>query len=147
MNNTKLVGIDSAKTVFQLCGVDRRGKRLFTKRVTRGKLVAFVESLPKETVLVMEACATSHHWGRLFSDSGYTVKLISPQFVKPFVKGNKNDTNDSFAIAEAGLRPSMRFVPLKSREQQDIQSFHRARSLAVKNRTACANQLRGLLAE
>jgi transposase len=95
----------------------------------------------------MEACATSHYWSRQFTALGHQVKLIAPQFVKPFVKSNKNDYNDAEAITEAGSRPTMRFVPPKSIEQQDIQSVHRVRSRVMRNRTALANQIRGLLGE
>jgi transposase len=95
----------------------------------------------------MEACSSANYWARKFIGMGFKVKLISPQFVKPFVKGNKNDKNDAKAIVEAALRPDMKFVPIKTLEQQDMQSLHRARQLAVKNRSAYANQIRGLLAE
>ncbi|CAB3775192.1 hypothetical protein LMG29542_08574 [Paraburkholderia humisilvae] len=95
----------------------------------------------------MEACSSAHHWARQFQQQGHVVKLISPQFVKPFVKGNKNDGNDAEAICEALQRPSMRFVPVKSVEQQDVQSLHRARSRLVSNRTGLVSQMRGILAE
>jgi transposase len=95
----------------------------------------------------MESCATAHHWGRKFSEAGFTVKLISPAFVKPYVRGNKNDRNDSEAIVEAARRPGARFIQVKKVEQQEVQSYHRARSLQIKQRTACANHLRSILAE
>ena len=95
----------------------------------------------------MEACSTSNYWARQLISMGFEVKLISPQFVKPFVKGNKNDSNDAQAIVEAAIRPDMRFVPIKTLAQQDIQSIHRSRDLLIKHRTAYANQIRGLLAE
>lgn len=98
-------------------------------------------------LIAMEACGGANYWAREFVALGHQVKLISPQYVKPFVKGNKNDYNDAEAIAEAVQRPNMRFVPIKSVEQQDVQNFHRQRERIKKERTALANQIRGLLAE
>ena len=147
MDKVKIVGIDIAKNVFQLCGTDKRGKHIFNKRVTRNKMKAWIAQLPNNALIIMEACATAHYWSRTFISLGYRVKLISPQFVKPFVQGNKNDTNDARAIVAASLRSDMKYVPIKTVEQQDLQSLHRARSVVIKNRTAYANQIRGLLAE
>ena len=147
MEYIKALGIDLAKNVFQLCGVNRQGKRIYNKRVTRAKLMETLVNLPKDCRIFMEACASAHHWARKFIALGYDVQLIAPQFVKPFVRGNKNDPNDAAGIVLAGLQPNMRFVPIKTLSQLDGQSLHRARELAKKNRTAYANQIRGLLGE
>lgn len=141
-----VLGIDLAKTVFQLHGVDSVGKVVLTKRLTREKLLGFVANLPK-CLIGMEACGGSNYWAREFEKLGHEVKLISPQFVKPYVKSNKNDRADAEAICEAVSRPNMRFVPIKQVEQQDIQSVHRIRERLVKNRTALCNEIRGLLQE
>jgi transposase len=145
MNCTTL-GIDVAKQVFQLHGVDERGQVVVQKRVSRGKLRETITQLPS-CVIGMEACGSAQYWAREFQQLGHTVKLISPQFVKPYVKRNKNDSRDAEAICEAVSRPHMRFVPLKTVESQDIQAIHRMRSRLIKERTALVNQVRGLLAE
>jgi len=149
-NNSKgkvtVLGIDLAKNSFQLHGVDEKGNRVLKKKLTRKQLVAFIAQLPP-CLIGIEACGGAHHWVRVLSEWGHTVKMIAPQFVKPYVKSNKNDAVDAEAICEAVQRPSMRFVPSKSIEQQDIQSVHRIRSLLVGRRTAQANQIRGLLME
>ncbi|MBT8419656.1 MAG: IS110 family transposase, partial [Gammaproteobacteria bacterium] len=142
----KVLGIDIAKQSFQLHGVDEGGHIVFKKKLTRGKLVTFVANLPP-CVIGMEACGGAHHWYRVFTEMDHTVHLMAPQFVKPFVKSNKNDAADAEAICEAVQRPSMRFVPAKSIEQQDVQSLHRIRSRLIANRTAQSNQIRGLLLE
>ena len=142
----QVVGIDLAKNSFHVFAVDSSGKKVLSKSFTREKLKAFFINLPACTV-AMEACGSAHYWGRLIQSYGHEVKLISPQFVKPYVKSNKNDAADAEAICEAVQRPTMRFVALKSPEQQDIQALHRMRSLAVSQRTAKANQIRGLLGE
>ncbi len=141
-----VLGIDLAKRSFHLCGMDAQGRRVFSKQVSRAKLAEQLAQLPPCRV-AMEACGSAHYWARTFQAYGHEVKLIAPQFVKPFVKSNKNDAADAEAIAEAAQRPTMRFVPLKSVEQQDIQAIHRMRSQAVEQRTAQVNQIRGLLAE
>jgi len=141
-----VLGIDIAKNTFQLHGADSAGNSVLRKRLPRNKLAAFVANLPQCKV-VMESCGSANYWARVFQSSGHTVKLISPQFVKPFVKTNKNDANDAQAIVEAASRPSMHFVPIKGIEQQDIQSIHRVRSRIVKNRTALINEIRGLCLE
>ncbi len=141
-----VLGIDIAKQSFQLHGVDEGGQVVLKKKLSRGKLMAFMANLPP-CVIGMEACGGAHHWYRVFSKMGHTVRLIAPQFVKPFVKSNKNDAVDAEAICEAVQRPSMRFVPAKSIEQQDVQSLHRIRSRLIANRTAQSNQIRGLLHE
>lgn len=146
MMNITVLGIDLAKNVFQLHGVDTAGKAIVKKQLTRARLAEFVMNLPP-CLIGMEACASSHYWARKFQQSGHEVKLISPQFVKPYVKSNKTDRNDAEAICEAVARPNMRFVAIKSSEQQDIQAIHRVRSGLVQRRTALANQIRGLLGE
>jgi transposase len=145
MNITTL-GIDLAKTVFQLHGVNSRGEVQFKKKLHRSELLQQIVHLPPCTI-IMEACGGANYWSRQFKKYGHEVKLISPQYVKPFVKTNKNDHNDAEAIVEAGIRPSMNFVAPKLIEQQDIQSIHRIRERLITNRTATANQIRGLLTE
>ena len=144
--NVTTLGIDLAKNVFQLHGVNRHGKTVLTKRVTRMRLRETVVNLPP-CLIGMEACASSHYWARALEAFGHTVKLIAPQFVKPYVKSNKNDARDAEAICEAVVRPNMRFVPAKTVAQQDIQAVHRVRERRIKARTALLNQIRGLLAE
>ena len=144
--NISVLGIDLAKSVFQLHGVDEAGKVALRRKVTRAKLRATIMQL-EPCLIAMEACSSAHYWARAFGEVGHEVRLISPQFVKPYVKSNKNDAADAEAICEAASRPAMRFVPIKQVEQQDIQSLHRARSLLVKQRTAVANQIRGLMGE
>ena len=142
----KTLGIDLAKSSFQLHGVDERGKTVLRKKLGRKDLVLFMAQLPK-TRVVMESCASCHNWGQKFREMGHEVFLIAAQFVKPFVKSQKNDCNDAEAIAEASLRPSMRYVAVKQKWQQDIQSLHRARQRAVRARTAIINQTKGLFLE
>jgi len=142
----KTVGIDLAKSVFHLHAVDSKGHIVLRKKLCRNKLAAYIAQLP--TCLIgMAACGDAHDWARKFKAMGHDVRLISPQFVKPYVKSNKNDMADAAAICEAVQRPDMRFVAIKSVEQQDILAVHRARSLAISHRTAQANQIRGLLLE
>lgn len=149
-NNAKkdvtVLGIDLAKQSFQLHGVDSNGVTVLKKKLTRKTLCQFIALMPA-CVIGIEACSGANHWLRVFEKFGHTVHMIAPQFVKPFVKSNKSDAADAEAICEAVQRPSMRFVPAKSIEQQDIQSLHRIRSQAVARRTAQANQIRGLLME
>ena len=144
--NLSLLAIDLAKSVFQLHGVDSSGKVVLQKRLSRERLIEFIANLPRCTI-AMEACGGANYWGREFEKLGHTVRLISPQFVKPYVKSNKNDSADAAAIAEAASRPHMRFVPVKRIEQQDIQGLHRVRERLVKSRTALVNEIRGLLGE
>ena len=146
MKNIKVLGIDLAKNVFQLHGADSKGKCVLRKRLSRAKLMAFVANL-QPCIIGIEACGGSHYWARYFKQYGHEVRMMSPQFVKPYVKSNKNDRNDAEAIAEACTRPHMRFVPVKTIEQQDILVIHRARELSIKNRTAQASQIRGILNE
>ena len=140
------VGVDLAKQVFQLHGVDERGKGVLKRKLKRSEMVEFFQQLPP-CMVAMEACGSAHHWARVLSAMGHSVKLIAPQFVKPYVRGNKNDANDAAAICEAASRPDMRFVPPKSAAQQDIQALHRVREQVAGQRVAKANQIRGLLAE
>ncbi len=142
----KVLGIDLAKQSFQLHGVDEFGKTVLRKKLNRSKLTAFIAKL-SPCLIGLEACGGAHYWVRTFTKFGHKVRMIAPQFVKPYVKSNKNDAVDAEAICEAVQRPNMRFVPNKSIEQQDIQSMHRIRSLLVSRRTAQANQIRGLLLE
>lgn len=140
------IGIDLAKNIFQVHGVDERGKVALRRQLKRHQVAPFFANLPP-CVIGMEACASAHHWGRTLQRLGHTVRLMAPQFVKPYVKSNKNDVADAEAICEAVSRPNMRFVPIKSIEQQAILSVHRVRQGLVRARTAQANQIRGLLGE
>jgi len=141
-----VVGIDLAKSIFHLVGMDERGKIILRKRLARGEVLPFMAQLPR--VLVgMEACGGAHYWARQLRAQGHEVKLMAPQYVKPYVKTNKNDLRDAEAIAEAVTRPSMRFVPIKNIEQQDLQALHRVRERLMGARTALVNEIRGLLAE
>lgn len=140
------IGIDLAKNVFQVHGVDAHGKKLFNKALKREQIAAFFVNLPPALV-GMEACGSAHHWARKLQSMGHTVRLMAPQFVKPYVKGNKHDAADAEAICEAVTRPTMRFVPIKNVEQQVVLSMHRVRQGFVRARTAQANQIRGLLSE
>jgi len=140
------VGIDLAKDVFQVHGVDAHGKAVLRKQLKRKDVVSFFANL-EPCLIGMEACGSSHYWARKLAALGHTVRLMAPQFVKPYVKTNKSDRNDAEAICEAVARPNMRFVPVKTGEQQAVLSVHRARQGFVKARTAQANQIRGLLAE
>ncbi len=142
------VGVDLAKNVFQIHGVDRSEKTVWRRKLVRGDWIkAMLDRIEPGCEIGMEACSGAHHWARMLQAKGYTVKLIAPQFVKPYVKSNKNDANDAEAICEAMSRPSMRFVAVKTVEQQDIQAVHRVRSGLMDQRKAKANQLRGLASE
>ena len=140
------IGIDLAKNVIQVHGVDQREKVVLRRQLRRSQVMDFFVQLPP-CLVGMEACGSAHAWARRLMKLGYTVKLMAPQFVKPYVKTNKNDAADAEAICEAVTRPNMRFVPVKSEEQQAVLSLHRARQGFVRQRTAQANQIRGLLAE
>ncbi len=140
------VGIDLAKNIFQIHGIDEKGKKVFNKPLKRHQVLAFFIQL-SPCLIGMEACGSAHFWARKLRAMGHTVKLMAPQFVKPYVKTNKNDAADAEAICEAVTRPNMRFVPIKNVEQQAILSIHRARQGFVKARTAQANQIRGLSME
>lgn len=140
------VGIDLAKNVFQVHGIDQHGKVLVKKQLRRDQVPMFFVNLPP-CLVGMEACGSAHHWARKLQAMGHTVRLMAPQFVKPYVKTNKNDAADAEAICEAVTRPNMRFVPIKNIEQQAVLALHRVRQGFVKARTAQANQIRGLLGE
>jgi len=142
------VGVDLAKQVFQVHGVDGAERPIWCKRLKRNRWIAELEHAAGAGAEIgMEACGSAHHWARVLQGKGYRVKLIAPQFVKPYVKTNKTDANDAEAICEAMSRPSMRFVAVKTVEQQDLQAVHRVRSSLIRERTAKANQLRGLVYE
>lgn len=144
--NIKRLGLDLAKQVFQIHGVDHQEKPVLRKQLRRNQMLSFFAQLPP-CLIGMEACSSAHYWARELQKLGHTVKLMAPQFVKPYVKSNKNDANDAEAICEALSRPSMRFVAIKTIEQQDIQAMHRVRTELVHQRTAKVNQIRGFLAE
>ncbi len=144
--NLTTIGLDIAKSVFQVHGCDKTGKVVLRKQLKRNQVLAYFANLPG-CLVGLEACGGAHYWARELNKLDHDARLISPQFVKPYVRGNKNDANDAEAICEAVSRPNMRFVPLKSVEQQDIQMLHRIRSGLVKERTALVNRIRGLLGE
>jgi len=142
------VGVDLAKNVFQVHGVDRDEKPVWQRKLKRDEWIkTLLEKIEPGCVIGMEACGGAHHWARELEASGYTVKLIAPQFVKPYVKSNKNDARDAEAICEAMSRPNMRFVSIKTVEQQDVQAVHRVRAGLMEQRIAKANQIRGLVSE
>lgn len=141
-----LLGIDLAKNVFQVCGVNQAGTQVFNKAIKRPRLSDFLVQYAGIPI-AMEACSGSNHWGRTFAAAGHEVKLIPPQHVKPFVKGNKNDRNDAFAICEAANRPQLKTVQPRSLTQTDLMVVHRIRERRVAARTALINQIRGLLTE
>lgn len=140
------IGIDLAKQVFQVHGVDVQGKTVLRKQLKRDQMASFFANLAP-CLIGMEACGSAHFWARKLQGLGHTVKLMAPQFVKPYVKSNKHDAADAEAICEAVQRPHMRFVPVKNVEQQAALALHRVRQGLVKARTAQANQIRGLLGE
>ena len=139
-------GMDLAKNVIQVHGVGARGNAVFKKPLKRSQVLPFFANVPP-CLIGMEACGSAHHWARKLEKLGHTVKLMAPQFVKPYVKTNKNDAADAEAICEAVSRPNMRFVPIKNGEQQAVLALHRARQGFVRARTAQGNQIRGLLTE
>lgn len=140
------IGLDLAKDIFQVHAADEHGKVVQKKKLRRKEMTAYFANL-EPCLIGMEACAGSHYWARKFQSMGHTVKLMAPQFVKPYVKTNKNDAADAEAIGEAVTRPNMRFVGIKNVHQQTVLCLHRARRLLVAERTAQANRIRGLLAE
>jgi transposase len=140
------IGFDLAKQVFQVHGVDGRGHATLKKKLKRAQVATFFANLPA-CLVGMEACASSHFWARKLQEFGHTVRLIAPQFVRPYVKTNKTDAADAEAICEALGRPGMRFVPIKSVEHQGLLALHRVRQGFVKARVAQSNQIRGLLGE
>ena len=142
----RTLGIDLAKNLFRVHGVDARGRAVVRRALRRAQLLPFIAQL--RTCLVgMEACGGAHYWAREIAKLGHEVRVMSPRFVRPYVKSNKNDARDAEAICEAVTRPSMRFVAVKSQAQQDVLALHRIRALLIGERTASMNQVRGLLAE
>lgn len=146
MKHCKLLGIDLAKSVFQLCSMDHHQQVISNKKIKRSQLLKTVLDIKPETIF-MESCYTANYWGRVFQDHGFEVFLIPPRHVKPFVKGNKNDHNDALAICEASQRPGIHFVAVKTQSQQDLQALHNIRQRRVRDRTSVVNQINGLLAE
>jgi transposase len=141
-----ILGIDIAKLVFHVVGMDDSGHVVLRKRIARSELLTFIANVPPLRI-GMEACGSAHYWARCFREYGHDVRLIAPQFVKAYLKSPKNDARDAEAICEAMTRPTMRFVPIKQLEQQDLQALHRVRERLVKARTALVNEIRGLLSE
>ena len=141
-----LIGIDLAKSIFQVCGVNQAGKQVFNRQIRRAKLMEFLIQHPDATI-AMEACGGSNYWGRELQRRGFQVKLIPPQHVKPFVKGNKNDRNDAFAITEAARRPNLRCVEPRTLAQTDMIQVHRVLDRMIRQRNALINQIRGFLNE
>ena len=131
MKDITVLGIDLAKNVFQLHGINVKGKCVLKRRLSREKLIEFMAQL-SPCLVGIEACGGAHYWARLFIEMGHNVKMMAPQFVKPYVKSNKNDANDAEGINEAVTRPNMKFVPIKKIEQQDLLLSHRARELVMK---------------
>lgn len=146
MKKLNVISVDLAKNVFQVCGLSEQHSISFNKKLKRQELLPFISAQPR-TVIVMEACYSSHYWARQFQALGHTAKLLPAQHVSPFVRGNKSDHNDAIAIAEASRRPNITPVPVKSEAQQDIQCLHRIRERHVAHRTGLMNQTRGLLSE
>jgi error-prone DNA polymerase len=145
--NISMIGIDTAKSIFQVHAIDATGEVQFRRKLRRDELLPFLEQQARCTV-VMEACGSAHHWGRVLSGLGFEVKLIASEAVKPFVKrGKKNDAADAAAICTAASRPEVKFVAVKSLEQQGVLALHSARSLLVKQQTMLANAMRGLATE
>ena len=141
-----LIGIDLAKSILQVCGVNQAGKPVFNRQVRRARLMELLMQHPDATV-AMEACSGSNYWGRELQQRGFKVMLIPPQHVKPFVKGNKNDRNDAFAITEAARRPDLKCVEPRTLAQTDLIQVHRVLDRMVRQRTALINQIRGFLNE
>lgn len=142
----KLIGIDLAKNIFQVCALNQAGKVIFNKSIRRKHLISQIQNL-EPTLIAMEACASANYWGRCFEAMGHRVLLIPPQHCKPFVRSGKNDARDALAICEAANRPNLHVVPIKTLEQQDLQLLHRIRQRHIRNTTALANQIRGIARE
>ena len=145
-DHTHIIGIDLGKNWFHVVSIDSQGNPGLRKKFTRAQLAQFAATTPP-AIVAMESCPGSQHWGRRFSQNGHEIRIIPAQFVKPYLKSNKNDFNDAAAIAEAASRATMRFVPLKSPEQLELQATHRVRERFVAERTAVVNQMRALLLE
>ena len=146
MEQITTVGIDLAKNIFQVHAVDAAGRVVLQKAFRRPQLVTFLQKLPA-CLVGLEACGSAHHWGRFLTQSGHHVRLIPPAYVKPYVRRQKNDVADAAAICEAVTRPSMRFVPIKTEEQQAALMLHRARSLLMSQRTALIRTVRYFVRE
>src|ERR1700720_2782694 len=146
MKTIATIGLDIAKSVFQVHGIDAEGKVAVRKQLKRARVLPFFQKLAP-CVVGIEACASSHYWSRELQALGHTVKLMPPAYVKPYVKRQKNDAADAEAICEAVQRPNMRFVPTKTAEQQSCLMLHRARHLFVRQQTAVINSIRAYLAE
>jgi transposase len=146
MGDVSTIGLDIAKSVFQVHGVDADGTVVIRKRVSRAKVIEFFGQLPP-CLIGIEACPTAHYWSRRLQALGHIVKLMPPTYVKAYLKRSKNDANDAAAICEAVTRPSMRFVPTKTEEQQSALMLHRSRQLLVRQRTMLSNAIRGHMAE
>src|SRR6202049_3159117 len=146
MGEVSTIGLDIAKSVFQVHGVDADGTVVIRKRISRAKILEFFAALPS-CLVGIEACPSAHHWSRKLQALGHTVKLMPPSYVKAYLKRSKNDANDAAAICEAVTRPSMRFVPTKSEQQQAGLVLHRSRQLLVRQRTMLSNAIRGHMAE
>ena len=146
MNEVITIGVDLAKNVFQVHGVDAEGGVVFRRQLRRGQVLPFFKKLPA-CLVGIEACATSHHWARQLIELGHEVKLMPPRYVKPYVKRNKNDMADAEAICEAVTRPTMRFVEVKTQDQQSVLMLHRTRHLFIRQRTTLIHALRAHLAE
>ena len=144
--NITTVGLDLAKSVFHVVCYDKRFKEVKKRMLRRHQVLQFFAQLPP-CLIGIEACASANYWGRELRGMGHEVKLISPQHVKPYLRGNKNDYNDARAIAEAATRPDMPTVAIKTTEEQDMQALHRMRSQCLRDRTALCNSTRGLLSE
>jgi transposase len=146
MGTTVTIGLDIAKSVFQVHGVDDSGVVVVRRRLPRSKVLSFFASLPR-CLVGLEACATAHHWGRELTNLGHDVRLMPPSYVKAYLKRQKNDAADAEAICEAVTRPSMRFVPIKSPQQQSMMSVHRVRQTLMRQRVQLSNAIRGHLGE
>jgi transposase len=145
--NISMIALDTAKAVMQVHGVNKEGRAEIKRKLRRGEVVEFFAAQPA-CIVVLEACGAAHHWGRVLGALGHAVKLIAPEAVRPFVKkGKKNDAADAAALCEAARRPEVKFVPVKSVEQQATLALHTARALLVKQQTMLSNALRGLAAE
>ena len=146
MNQVVTIGLDIAKSVFQVHGVDADGVVVLRQRLTRSRMLPFFARQAR-CLIGLEACGSAHYWGRELSRLGHEVRLIPPSYVKPYVKRQKNDAADAEAICEAVTRPSMRFMPIKSPEQQSVMVAHRTRSILTRQRTQLANAIRGHMSE
>ena len=145
MTEVTIIGIDLAKSVFQVHGINAAGEPVVRRQLRRRQVLPFFEKLQR-CLIGMEACATAHHWARELTKFGHEVRIMPPRYVKPYVKRNKNDAADAEAICEAVQRPSMRFVPIKTPEQQSVLMLHRTRQLFVRQRTTLINAIRAHLA-